>query len=421
MTGPTDTRRISPPEVTRKGPPDVLPLLHRPPDLRQRHRDRHDARRRRRAVSACRSSSIPRSRRRRSRSRTNYPGANAEVVADTVAAPIEQQVNGVENMLYMSSTSLERRLVLADGHLRDRHRPRHGAGAGAEPGGDRRAAAARGSPAAGRHGQEAVDEHHPGRLADLARRARTTACSWPTTPRSGSRDELSRDPRRRRRDRLRQRRLQHAGLARPGQAQGPQPDDRRTCSRASASRTCRSPPGRSASRPRPSGQDFQYTVTTLGRLSDAEQFEDIIVKTGDGRPASPTCRTSPASSWARRPTTQFACSNGLPAASIGIFQLPGANALDVADGVREAMERLEPGRSREGMEYDIPFDTTQVRRGVDPRGLHDAARGRRPGADRDPGLPAGLAGRAGPGDDRAGDDHRRVRRHGRCWASRSTC
>src|SRR4051812_35931875 len=36
---------------------------------------------------------------------TNYPGANAEVVAATVASPIETQVNGVENMLYMSSTS----------------------------------------------------------------------------------------------------------------------------------------------------------------------------------------------------------------------------------------------------------------------------------------------------------------------------
>src|SRR4051812_22886961 len=36
---------------------------------------------------------------------TVYPGANAQVVADTVAVPIEQQVNGVERMLYMSSTS----------------------------------------------------------------------------------------------------------------------------------------------------------------------------------------------------------------------------------------------------------------------------------------------------------------------------
>ena len=36
---------------------------------------------------------------------TNYPGANAQVVADTVAAPIEQQINGVEGMMYMSSTS----------------------------------------------------------------------------------------------------------------------------------------------------------------------------------------------------------------------------------------------------------------------------------------------------------------------------
>src|SRR6187431_57840 len=34
-----------------------------------------------------------------------YPGANARVVADTIAAPIEQQINGVENMMYMSSQS----------------------------------------------------------------------------------------------------------------------------------------------------------------------------------------------------------------------------------------------------------------------------------------------------------------------------
>ena len=36
---------------------------------------------------------------------TTYPGADSQVVADTVAAPIEQQVNGVEGMIYMESTS----------------------------------------------------------------------------------------------------------------------------------------------------------------------------------------------------------------------------------------------------------------------------------------------------------------------------
>src|SRR6185369_6274980 len=50
--------------------------------------------------------------------------------------------------------------------------------------------------------------------------------------------------------------------------------------------------------------------------------------------------------------------NGKPAAGVAIFQLPGANALDVADEVRAAMERLKPSFP-EGMDYSIPFDTTR--------------------------------------------------------------
>ncbi len=52
----------------------------------------------------------------------SYPGADAQTLADTVAAPIEQQVNGVEGMIYMSSTTELERPLHADGDLRDRHR-----------------------------------------------------------------------------------------------------------------------------------------------------------------------------------------------------------------------------------------------------------------------------------------------------------
>ena len=83
----------------------VLAVLHRPADLRRRHRDHHRARRPGRGADRCRSRSIPRSRRRRSSITATYPGASAETLAKTVAAPIEEQLSGVENLIYFSSSS----------------------------------------------------------------------------------------------------------------------------------------------------------------------------------------------------------------------------------------------------------------------------------------------------------------------------
>src|SRR5262249_20116229 len=65
-----------------------------------------------------------------------------------------------------------------------------------------------------------------------------------------------------------------------------------------------------------------------------------------------------------------------------------------------------------GADLRHPLRHHQIRRAVDPRGVQDAVRGRRPRAHRHPGVPAGLARDADPGDDGAGHHHRRLRGHG---------
>lgn len=108
--------------------------------------------------------------------------------------------------------------------------------------------------------------------------------------------------------------------------------------------------------PSPPGQTFTYSIATLGRLSTPRQFEEIIVRTrADGsvvriKDVGRVELGAENYGW-------FGHLNGGKAALIGVFQLPGANALNVAEEVYANMERLSK-RFPEGLKYAISYDTT---------------------------------------------------------------
>ncbi|MDP3560103.1 MAG: multidrug efflux RND transporter permease subunit [Legionellaceae bacterium] len=101
---------------------------------------------------------------------------------------------------------------------------------------------------------------------------------------------------------------------------------------------------------------FQYQLSTLGQLSDPKDFADIVVKTQDNGKIVRIKDLARVEMGAQTyvTTSEF---NGGPTASLGIYQLPGANAINIADKVRQAMDELAT-RFPEGMSYTIAYDTT---------------------------------------------------------------
>lgn len=108
--------------------------------------------------------------------------------------------------------------------------------------------------------------------------------------------------------------------------------------------------------PVPAGTNFQYTINVLGRLTDIAQFENIIIKT-DGKGAITRLKDVARIDLGGKTYDISANVNGAPSASISIYQLPGANALEVADQVRAKMQELEKNFPQ-GLEYKTPYDTT---------------------------------------------------------------
>ena len=109
---------------------------------------------------------------------TSYPGASAEVLAETVAQPIEQEVNGVEDMIFMNSSKSPATGTYGPDRSASRSVPTSTwrPGSDAEPRRHRRAEAARGSQAAGCHDEEEVDRDGRRRSRPCTRRtARSTS------------------------------------------------------------------------------------------------------------------------------------------------------------------------------------------------------------------------------------------------------
>ena len=110
--------------------------------------------------------------------------------------------------------------------------------------------------------------------------------------------------------------------------------------------------------PVPRDQVFQFTINSLGRLSDAEQFENVIVKSGRGVTAQIVrLRDIGRVDLGQQYYSNFANMRGLSSAQIPVFALPEANAIAVANNVYKAVEEMRKDFP-EGLKYAIRFDTT---------------------------------------------------------------
>jgi HAE1 family hydrophobic/amphiphilic exporter-1 len=115
--------------------------------------------------------------------------------------------------------------------------------------------------------------------------------------------------------------------------------------------------GRIGESPAPAGTSFQLVVNTQGRLRYAEEFEDMIVKSTEGGRITRIKDVARVELGGKNYNRQ-AWFNGKPATAIAIYQLPGANALELAEQVEAKMEDLSK-RFPKGVTYEIPFDTTR--------------------------------------------------------------
>jgi multidrug efflux pump len=283
-----------------------------------------------------------------------YPGASAETIAETVAAPLEQQINGVEDMIYMQSTSTAAGTLSLSVYFQTGTNPDQ----------------------ANINVNNRVQRAMPLLPEEVRRQGvtvtkRSTSILQVVTMSSPDRrydtiyisnyalvnviDELRRTPGVGdaslfgasdysmriwlRPDKVAQYNLTPGDIAASIREQNAQ-----------------FAAGRFAEEPMPGREPFTYSVTTRGRFADPREFEQIILRSDENGAALRLKDVARVELGSLNYST-VATLNGAPTVPIGIYLQPGANALQVATAVKAVMDGLSQ-RFPDGIRYDVPFDTT---------------------------------------------------------------